>query len=201
MAERVSDIRRIEVSRDIIDLGWRLAQMSSVAWDNWQEAEKTHPKAFDKNGDGTELSLQVINELIEAEDNFEILSNMASLVINHPDSHFDETTPYPATPVEELHGMQDQFSAILGVDPELLRGLELCGTCGGFNHRWEDVTSFDMGEHHDIGNSAQEYQEYRHQIAENTCDACEGSGFEGGSWRFSPDEWVTLSQSKINPTA
>jgi len=200
MSEQAPETNKF--SQDVIDITWLVATASIVAWRRWEKAADDYKNSRDKNGRATEFTRPRCVDMQNAKMNFDTLSDMASRVMGRrPNNPFGETTPYPATPVEELHEMQDQFSAILGVDPELLRGLELCGTCGGFNHRWEDVTSFDMGEHHDIGNSAQEYQEYRHQIAENTCDACEGSGFEDGSWRFSPDEWVTLSQSKINPTA
>lgn len=91
---------------------------------------------------------------------------------------------------ERLAFLQDQFGALLGVEPELLRGLEFCSKCKGFNYQWTDwgTVSLDL----DFENEY-EAHEFRTEVAQEKCEACDGSGFKGGTFDFYKEDWLDLA--------
>lgn len=99
---------------------------------------------------------------------------------------------------EHLRSLQDQFSTLLDVDPELLRGLELCNHCRGQDYEWTDWSQCDIDP---VGldiRSEKQAQSYRFYILDQTCKHCEGTGFEGGSFQFERDEWLSLSAGNLS---
>jgi hypothetical protein len=89
-----------------------------------------------------------------------------------------------------------QFANMLGVNPELLQGLKFCHKCNGAVFLWDDLTLMDIGDWH-IDDEDYSCEEYRAQVAESICDACDGSGFEGGDFKFTAEEWIRLGQLKL----
>ncbi len=98
----------------------------------------------------------------------------------------------------ELLDRQDQFGALIGADPELLRGLKFCNSCRGNNYEWTDWSCTDIdgnffGMNFDAeGDPPQDYRLYLTEIA---CEICDGSGFEGGNFQLSTEEWIDLAGS------
>ncbi len=98
---------------------------------------------------------------------------------------------------EELASRQDQFATMfdIPVDPELLRGLVFCNECCGQDYEWTDWSLTDMDGN--LFDSPDESQEYRLHLAEICCQKCDGTGFEGGSWRLEKEDWIELSHGII----
>ncbi len=96
----------------------------------------------------------------------------------------------------DLKFRQDQLATMLGIDPELLRGLSFCRQCGGAEYDWDDLSCMDIGDQFSDEPNF-DFGEYRSQIAEKTCQACDGSSFEGGSFELSVEEWIALGQEGL----
>lgn len=90
-----------------------------------------------------------------------------------------------------LADRQNQFAAVLGVEAELLRHLELCMTCNGQDYEWTD---WDVSEVTD--SCIDDPAAYRSYLADTCCKDCGGTGFEGGSFKLDTQQWLTLGQGK-----
>lgn len=89
---------------------------------------------------------------------------------------------------------QREFAAVLGVDAESLRGLPACSRCGGYDYVWTDWSFEDAMMETGIVKSQQEADEYRAYLAD-VCGDCDGTGFKGGSFDMTTEEWVELARN------
>jgi hypothetical protein len=96
--------------------------------------------------------------------------------------------------IKALRDRQDQFAALLRVEPEQLRHLQFCGDCGGYDYQWTDWTISPLPMLGFI-KSREDATDYRNYLAESACKSCDASGFEGGSFEFEIEQWLTLGQS------
>jgi hypothetical protein len=98
----------------------------------------------------------------------------------------------------DLLDRQAQFAALLGVDAHELSHLQFCTHCGGFDYQWTDVTFSDFAEDGFLPDEGDDidnfYYEYRAYLADSMCRPCDGTGFEGGSFDHTIDEWLTLGR-------
>lgn len=93
----------------------------------------------------------------------------------------------------ELKSRQDQFGALLEITPEKLRHLEFCDTCRGDDYEWTDWSSNDL-ELSELKVDSSEDIAYRNYLASLACKECDGTGFEGGSFQLTQEEWINLGQ-------
>lgn len=93
-----------------------------------------------------------------------------------------------------LRSRQDEFAALLGVDPESLRHLEFCKHCDGEDAQWNDLP-FDVLDMDGLGQEDfDEAAEYRGQVGESMCLQCDGTGFKSGSFELTPEDWQQLGR-------
>lgn len=94
--------------------------------------------------------------------------------------------------VAELENRQEQFGVLLGISPEKLRGLNFCNKCSGLDYEWTDwsLSEIDLGGL-EIG-TQEDASDYRAHLASIFCEACDGTGFEGGSFHLSAEQWIEL---------
>ena len=94
---------------------------------------------------------------------------------------------------DELLSRQNQFATLFeDVDPEQLRGLKFCPHCGGNDYQWTDWSQTEIDTSFmDPDDDPREYREY---LLDSICKPCEGTGFEGGSWRLEKADWLELSK-------
>lgn len=83
-----------------------------------------------------------------------------------------------------------QFAAILDVEPEALRSLTLCESCGGYDYIWTDwnLSPLPKG----FISCADDAIAYRNYLAESACEDCDATGFQGGSFDYSKEKWLEL---------
>lgn len=97
--------------------------------------------------------------------------------------------------VQELRQRQEEFAAIIGVDSESLRHLKFCKHCGGEDYEWNDW-SFDVTNRYGLDlDGLDEADEYRAHFTESRCQFCDGTGFNGGSFELTAEEWQWLGQA------
>ncbi|HEY8108659.1 MAG TPA: hypothetical protein VIF43_01470 [Patescibacteria group bacterium] len=93
---------------------------------------------------------------------------------------------------ERLRSRQDEFAALLGVEPETLRHLEFCDCCHGEDCWWADLTDDVLDWY---GLNLADYDEsceYRADVAGAECGPCGGTGFKGGSFDLTVEQWHQL---------
>lgn len=94
--------------------------------------------------------------------------------------------------IAELESLQNQFSALLGIAPEKLRGLQFCQTCHGIDYQWTDGQTLET----DFLDIEDDLRDYRAYLSEIICQACDGTGFQGGSWKLAIEDWLEIGYSK-----
>ena len=93
----------------------------------------------------------------------------------------------------ELEFRQEQFGALLGLDPELLRGLKFCKICKGFDYQWTNWSQTEVDGTLGLETPEDAY-DYRIYLLDQKCTDCDGSGFEGGNFELLNKEgWLNLS--------
>jgi len=93
---------------------------------------------------------------------------------------------------EKLRDRQNQFGALVDISPEKLRGLKFCNDCDGVDHEWTDWTGTEIDAEGLEIYTIKEVIEYRAYLASVSCQTCGGTGFEGGSFQLSIDQWLNL---------
>ena len=94
----------------------------------------------------------------------------------------------------ELISRQDQFATLFhNIKPEQLRGLKFCNLCGGQDYQWTNWSMTDINpDDFSVNSLVEDVREYRFYLFKNMCNACDGTGFEGGSFSFSTEQWLKL---------
>jgi hypothetical protein len=89
---------------------------------------------------------------------------------------------------------QSQFAALLGVDQKQLEHLKFCTSCSGCNPTWTDWSMDDLPV--DLVSNSEDGIVYRSYLAE-VCSDCDASGFEGGNFGLTVEEWLQLGRSSL----
>lgn len=97
----------------------------------------------------------------------------------------------------ELESRQNQFATLFEpvINPERLRGLTFCSHCGGEDYQWTDWTGTAIDPN--IFDEGDDPRDYRTYLSETCCKICEGTGFEGGSWDLSVEEWLNIGNQEL----
>ena len=97
---------------------------------------------------------------------------------------------------EYLADRQKQFAAILDVEPEELGHLTLCESCGGYDYIWTDWTLSPLPD--GFTSSTDDAIAHRNYLAETACKDCDATGFQGGSFDFTKEQWLELGTQQAS---
>jgi hypothetical protein len=97
----------------------------------------------------------------------------------------------------DLKDRQQQFAVLIGINPEYIKGLEFCNHCGGLDCEWTDWSGCEIDVQGLDIESVEQAIDYREYLSSLRCKFCDGTGFEGGSFKMSNKDWIVMGSVKI----
>lgn len=91
---------------------------------------------------------------------------------------------------EDLRDRQVQFASVLGVEPEALSHLQFCESCVGLDYVWTDWSMLPLPD--GFTSSPEDAVSYRYYLSDIACSDCDATGFQGGSFKLTVDQWLAL---------